>query len=606
MYSGATTRAKALNLSDKDRDSNMAEISRNENNAFKDTSPITKTPVKAKDKGEKRDSSSKNNKEKEREKAKTVKAKMLKTKATKTGANASQPGMENFLHSKGFVAEMVDHINSTPPNSPPNSANGSQNKQKMLSIKNGQLAIEEDDTDQCTPSDHGHAHRNEHDNSTLESEEEEEQESHNLASILHDLNTSVKRLEKSVRKMGVDYTKMDHQLSSVESIQTQDAVRIRGIVESLDDQQDKIDLLIGIVEKQDVQIQALQNRWDTAYAKENKSNIVINGLAETQGESCYHEVGNFFKNVLKIEKPIQVQQAYRLGKGQNKAMVAKLKNTQDRAEIYKKIGNLKQANKGRSKPYFVADQLPEAWAEKKKQVHFFKQQNKKLPLAQQANITMDKGIMSLDGQQYKPPLKVPSPKELCSFSPERRKMLRELKIVEGTTETAEESKFTGFAYEIFSTQQVQNVYDALKTRIPDATHIACAFLLPGTEVAKTQGSLDDGEFGAGRCLLNVLLKNNARNRAVFVTRHYGGRHIGVRRFQLMETVTESELATLNQEIQKRKQPLTNEELRQLNEEIRRQAEQKQLQEQEKRNDPWLNDSFNNNQQEQWGDSSTPS
>ena len=44
---------------------------------------------------------------------------------------------------------------------------------------------------------------------------------------------------------------------------------------------------------------------------------------------------------------------------------------------------------------------------------------------------------------------------------------------------------------------------------------------------------DDGEFGAGRPLMDLLREYSAQNILVCVTRWYGGRHIGPARFQMV-------------------------------------------------------------------------
>lgn len=374
----------------------------------------------------------------------------------------------------------------------------------------------------------------------------------------------------------------------MQAIQSQDSVKIRGLVDKIDDQEDKINALIGIVIRQDQQIQALNTKLDVGYAREfNKDNILINGIAETPGEDCYHEVANFMKNILKVDKPIPLTQAYRIGKtGARRPILAKLKTVGDKASIYAKIDNLKSVNRGRDKPYFVTDQIPEAWAEKKKTNNYYKQQNFKLPIAQQQKIEIKKGVLMVDDRPHTPSVKALSISQLCNLSTERKKILRDIELIEGSTEEKDESKFVGYAADVRSIDAVQKCYEALWLRIPDATHIICAFKLPGTEVTRTQGFLDDGEHGAGRTLLNILNKHKIVNKAIFVTRHYGGKHIGATRFQLIEKVALAALKEIVQLEKAAKQPLTADELEQLNEQIRQQAEQQELLQQQRNQHPW--------------------
>ena len=51
-----------------------------------------------------------------------------------------------------------------------------------------------------------------------------------------------------------------------------------------------------------------------------------------------------------------------------------------------------------------------------------------------------------------------------------------------------------------------------------------------------ENSCDDGEYGAGRKLLRFLQDNNIVNKIVIVTRWYGGKHMGQRRYECIMKV----------------------------------------------------------------------
>ena len=77
------------------------------------------------------------------------------------------------------------------------------------------------------------------------------------------------------------------------------------------------------------------------------------------------------------------------------------------------------------------------------------------------------------------------------------------------------------------------------------THIICAFRTGDLTDLRNQDYQDDGEKGSGRALLNALIDSNARNKAVFVTRHFGREELGGRRFELIEEVGKLALETTN-------------------------------------------------------------
>lgn len=221
-------------------------------------------------------------------------------------------------------------------------------------------------------------------------------------------------------------------------------------------------------------------------------------------------------------------------------MLVKVKSMEDKSLIYKNLTKLKQVNKEHAKPYFITDQLPESWAEKRR-FNYGKMQNQKLPDAQKATTTLNKGILNLDGVPYNPPIKVKSVNELCHISTERKQMLHNLQFIEGSTETQDHNIFAGFVAEVYSSQQAQNFYDAMHLLHPNATHIMCTYRLTGINLASSFEAIDDREYGSLRVFLSLLDKGKHINKALFVTRHYEGKHISV---QLMKKVAQATLGKL--------------------------------------------------------------
>lgn len=139
-------------------------------------------------------------------------------------------------------------------------------------------------------------------------------------------------------------------------------------------------------------------------------------------------------------------------------------------------------------------------------------------------------------------------------------MIRELDIIKGESSTKHDSVFVGYVAEVFSTNHVENYYYHVKLLEPEATHIMCAFKLPGIDFTKVEGAIDDGEFAAGRTLLNFLYKHKEINKAIFVARYYGGKHLGPQRFLAIEQAADSALTALNNFKQQIRRPPTQQEL----------------------------------------------
>ena len=68
-----------------------------------------------------------------------------------------------------------------------------------------------------------------------------------------------------------------------------------------------------------------------------------------------------------------------------------------------------------------------------------------------------------------------------------------------------------------------------------APHNTAGYRLFSPEGAVTKdGYHDDGEHGMGKTVRDTLLQNDAKNLIVFVTRHYGERHLGPKRFDIVK------------------------------------------------------------------------
>ena len=75
-----------------------------------------------------------------------------------------------------------------------------------------------------------------------------------------------------------------------------------------------------------------------------------------------------------------------------------------------------------------------------------------------------------------------------------------------------------------------------------ATHtIGCVnFYTPETGRTNSYWS-DDGEWGAGKHVSDHLVRNNVKNVAVFVCRHYGGQNLGKDRFHIIREAIDDAL-----------------------------------------------------------------
>ena len=116
-----------------------------------------------------------------------------------------------------------------------------------------------------------------------------------------------------------------------------------------------------------------------------------------------------------------------------------------------------------------------------------------------------------------------------------------LNLFHSTALTDKSSVFRGHAVRVKNSQEIRLAYNRIKLTYPESDHIISAY-----HVKSHWGHHDDGEHGAARRLLKILEDRMMSNVAVFVTREYGGIHLGPRRYINIEKVAREVLNEMHQ------------------------------------------------------------
>lgn len=146
------------------------------------------------------------------------------------------------------------------------------------------------------------------------------------------------------------------------------------------------------------------------------------------------------------------------------------------------------------------------------------------------------GKLLIDNEPYEKQIYTPTPRELLYPDRFTQGNSTAISLFRGEDDTRDNSKFIGYAAEVKDLDDVQAAYFLVKKKHAEATHVACAFRIPGNNPATLQDFVDDGEFGAGRIMLKWLHDKNHFNVAVFMVRYYGGKHTGPGRFDIFRQV----------------------------------------------------------------------
>ena len=268
-------------------------------------------------------------------------------------------------------------------------------------------------------------------------------------------------------------------------------------------------------------------------ARSMKDNLVFYRIPEKPSENVTQVLLEFMEQELKISrtdiKDIQIKKAHRLGKvGQsNRAIIAQLNST-GVSTVMSHTKNLK------GRPYGVNVQMPKEQMERKKQL---------LPLAKEAKrankkVTWSGDKLYIDSLEHKI-----RPDKVRNINQNTTERTMSLKVNRAQPKVHEGSQFQGSKVKLESDNDIIPALHAIYQdhRVARATHNIYAYRL------ERDGNIlehynDDGEYGAGSHILQILQQTGKTNILICVTRWYGGRHIGPVRFNLIEEAANRAIA----------------------------------------------------------------
>lgn len=374
------------------------------------------------------------------------------------------------------------------------------------------------------------------------------------------LVSMIKKLQKSVdgiRKENQSQNNVNAQIGSdmrkIEDRLDENDKCIESLKKELDDYKFQMKLIANVVVRQDQQISNLTRRLNDAQQREMYPNVVISGIPEKPNENTIQEYNKFIQDQLEIQELIPVHRAFRIGTGKARPIIAELRDpTTQKGKIYNKVGILKDKRNSEGGRYFVSDHLPEEYNEQRRRVNDIVAENRKKPTDSKLNMTVKKGRLLINEQPYSKAITAPSPADI--FKPDEKlwDLANEIDMVKGEEESKLKSKFIAYAAAIQDHDDIQAAYTKVRTKFANASHVACAYRLPGQNTPNLQDYVDDGEFGAGRVMLGVLKERLLMNIVVFMIHFHGGTNLGPIRFDLIKKVTQSAVSNLTKKLDQQK------------------------------------------------------
>lgn len=341
-----------------------------------------------------------------------------------------------------------------------------------------------------------------------------------------------------------------HKIEDLQDACEKNASEIDEVIEELKETKFQLEMVTNVVIRQDQQIDLLRQKIVDMQQREMSANLVISGITERKGEKPLQLFNEFVTKQLEMQELVPANRAFRIGSGVNRPLVVELRHPENKKRIYANATKLKGKTNEKGNSFFVSDHLPEELNENKRRINELIADNKRKPTSHRLDMQMERGKLMINEEPYQKAIKPLCARDILDPNEKVIDKARTIEIVKGKEESQKNSRFAAFAAAVDDLEDVKAALTKMKMKYSDATHVSCAYRLPGSNSPKHQDYLDDGEFGCGRTMLKSIREHKLFNVAVFMVRYYGGSHLGIRRYDIFRELASSAVKEL---IKSRKQ-----------------------------------------------------
>ena len=323
--------------------------------------------------------------------------------------------------------------------------------------------------------------------------------------------------------------------------------RLNSTKELLSQTVTKLNLVGNMLMRQEEKIESIQSDIKDSRRQKMRPNLIVKGVIESMDESrqqCADNAKSFFKEQMEITQDIPIKKAYRLGPSSktDRPILVRLDQAQDKSLIYESVSKLKGKANVKKKLYFIEDDLDQEQAETKFYMRDLKRENELLKEDERVTIKMHKGAIYANNEKIKQQLLPPTDARLLSMSESEMSDIKAVKLFKSEEFTEKGSDYIAYVQKVKTVKEVQKGLYKMRVKYADATHISCAYRLHSPNGPFNQSYFDDGEYGAGRAILQAIKDRDLICVTVFIVRFYGGIKLGKRHFDIASMLTTAALS----------------------------------------------------------------
>ncbi len=295
----------------------------------------------------------------------------------------------------------------------------------------------------------------------------------------------------------------------------------------------QIDILTAIVIKQNKKITHLHNRLLNEEKRSMQQNVLFHNISEDKNECTDKKVISFLKEQGIDESDIQIDVSHRIGvqrkpDAKPRPIVAKMV-TRKNAQLILEKTKIKGGKREKTSS-FATPQIPEELREQRKKLYSladtYKQKDGK------ASVEIKYDHIVVNKQRISDAVSAPSVQDILCIDKHTETSLQRITIHKSNDIQERGSTFTVYTAEVSNPSQARSAYLKVNSlpKCAAATHLISAYRFRDGKHSWN----DDGDFGLGRFMYKLMSEQEIDNRIFFLSRDFGGIHIGQRRFDITQ------------------------------------------------------------------------
>ena len=295
------------------------------------------------------------------------------------------------------------------------------------------------------------------------------------------------------------------------------------------DANSKITLLTSIVTKQAQMLANMHNKLVDLQRISMKNNVILHNVPERDDENACDLVRQLLSNKTGIQ--VDLERAHRMGAPReqgHRPLIARF-NRQDQVDAV-----LLRTKPEKGKPFDkrairVTPQIPNDLRHARAKMHFMAEHYRETDSNVKIKVHEDKIIVN--GVTKRDQITPPTVGQILEIDQNEMSDLRNYKFIHSDEKVLKGSRFRVYCHPVRTLADVRKAYRAISTipEVAKCTHLICAYKID----EKAKGYQDDGDFDFGQQIMRTLTDKQQLGFVYFLTRQYGGRHLGRRRFQLV-------------------------------------------------------------------------